>query len=339
MFPIHSGCLTTTLLHQTHLCTSSSLPLSFSRGSGTVSLRSTKHILFQLLLPKLYLAFWACLRPGFVQKTQQPLLHSLTTSPSLTSRQVRKGGGTGLLISNNCKYSTYTPLCNNHSLESHAITVTAPVKLHVVVIFRPPGQLGTFLEELDGLLSSFAEDGSPLVVFGDFNIHLDKPYAANFHSLLASIDLKRLTTTSTHKSGSQLALIYTRNFVADNLLVKPLHTFDHYFITFNLHHATSEPPTPLPVTFRWNDRSLAPSHLSSVVSSSLPSPTHFSALYVNAATDTLCSTWTSCLDNICPLSSGPARAAPSNSWLSDVLCYIGPNSGPHCQGFILPQQD
>ncbi len=38
------------------------------------------------------------------------------------------------------------------------------------------------------------------------------------------------------------------------------------------------------------------------MSSSLPSPTHFSVL-VNAATDTLCSTLTSCLDNIFPLSS------------------------------------
>ncbi len=71
------------------------------------------------------------------------------------------------------------------------------------------------------------------------------------------------------------------------------------------------PPTPLPVTFRRN--------LSSVVSSSLPSPTHLSSLDVNAATDTLCSTLTSCLDNICPLSSRPARTAPSNPWLSDVL--------------------
>ncbi len=60
--------------------------------------------------------------------------------------RVRKS--TGLLISNNWKYSTYSPLCNNHSLESHAITVTAPVKLHVVVIYRPSGHLGTFLEEL-----------------------------------------------------------------------------------------------------------------------------------------------------------------------------------------------
>ncbi len=100
---------------------------------------------------------------------------------------------------------------------------------------------------------------------------------------------------------------------------KTLHTSDHYFIIFNLHLATSEPPTPLPVTFRRNLHSLSSSHLSSVVSSSLPSPTHFSALDVNTATDTLCSTLTSCLDHICPLSSRPARAAPSNSWLSDVL--------------------
>ncbi len=227
------------------------------------------------------------------------------------------GGGTGLLISNNWKYSAFTPLYNIHSLESHAITVTATVKLHVVVIYRPPGQLGTFLKELDGLLSSFPEHGSPLIVFGDFNIHLDKPYAAHFHSLLASFDIKSLTTTSTHTSGSQLDFIYTRNCVADNVLVKPLHTSDHYFITFNLHLATFEPRTPLPVTFRWNLCSLSPLHLTLVVSSSLPSPTHFSGLDVNTATDTLCSTLTSCLDHICPLSSRPARTLP-HSTLSAV---------------------
>ncbi len=90
-------------------------------------------------------------------------------------------------------------------------------------------------------------------------------------------------------------------------------------LSHEMHIPTWVPPTPLPVTFRWNLRSLSPSHLSSVVSSSLPSPTHFSSLDVNAATDTLCSTLTSCIDNICPLSSRPARTAPSNPWLSDVL--------------------
>ncbi len=94
---------------------------------------------------------------------------------------------------------------------------------------------------------------------------------------------------------------------------------DHFFIKFTLHFATRMPPTPLPVTFRQNLLSLSPSHLSSVVSSPLPSPTHFSSLDVNAATDTLCSTLNSCLDDMCPLSSRPARTVPSNPWLSDVL--------------------
>ncbi len=201
-----------------------------------------------------------------------------------------------------------------------AITVIAPIKLQIVVIYRPPGQIiAHFLEELDGLLSSFMEDGTPILVFGDFNIHLEKPYATDFNSLLASFDLKRLTTTSTHKSGNLLDLIYTRDCTADNILVQPLHISDHSFIKFTLHFATQVPPTLLPVTFRRNLHSLSPSHLSFVISSSLPSPTYFSSLDVNAATDTLCSTLTSCLDDICPLSSRPARTAPSNPWLSDVL--------------------
>ncbi len=60
-----------------------------------------------------------------------------------------------------------------------------------------------------------------------------------------------------------------------------------------------------------------PSFLCSIPS--LPSPTHFSSLDVNAATDTLCSTLNSCQDDICPLSSRPTRTSPSNPWLSDVL--------------------
>ncbi len=131
------------------------------------------------------------------------------------------------------------------------------------------------------------EDGTPLLVFGDFNIHLEKPYATDFHSLLASFDLKRITTTSMHKSGNQLDLIYIRNCTAENILVQPRHFSDHFFITFTLHVGTPVPPTPLPVTFRQNLCSLSPSHLSSVVSSSLPSPTHFSSLVVNAAILTL----------------------------------------------------
>ncbi len=137
-----------------------------------------------------------------------PAALSNNFSFSHTPRQVGHDS-TGLLISNKWKYSTHSPLCIYNSFESHVITVIAPIKLQIVVIYSPPGQiLATFLEELDGLLFSFMEDGTPLLVFGDFNIHLDKPYTTDFHSLRASFDLKCLTTTSTRKSGNQLDLIY-----------------------------------------------------------------------------------------------------------------------------------
>ncbi len=205
MFPIHSGCLTTTLLHQTQTATQSCsrAPLLYPSltlwASGTLCLRSTKQILFLLLLPKLHLILsltetW--IRP---EGSATPAALSNNFSFSHTPHQVRKGGGTGLLILKNWKYSTYTPLCNTHSLESHAITVTAPVKLPCCSHLSASWSIG-HLPRRAGFSCPHSPRIAAHLVFGDFNIHLDRPYAVNFHSLLTSFDLKRLTTTSTHKS-------------------------------------------------------------------------------------------------------------------------------------------
>jgi len=68
-------------------------------------------------------------------------LYSITTSLSLTPLASR-GGGTALLISNNWKFSTLPSLCNNNSFEYHALTLTTPIKIHSVVIYRPPRSPG-----------------------------------------------------------------------------------------------------------------------------------------------------------------------------------------------------
>ncbi len=49
------------------------------------------------------------------------------------------------------------------------------VVCNFVVVYRPPGPQGSFLDDLDVLLSTFPGDGTPLVLLGDFSIHLDKP--------------------------------------------------------------------------------------------------------------------------------------------------------------------
>ncbi|XP_051741231.1 uncharacterized protein LOC127507820 isoform X2 [Ctenopharyngodon idella] len=134
------------------------------------------------------------------EDTATPAALSSNFTFSHTPHQIGRGGGTGLLMSNEWKFNPLPALCDYSSFESHAITITYPAKIHAVVLYRPPGQLGNFLEELDVLLSSFPEDGTSLLVLGDFNIHLDKPQAADFRTLLASFDLKRVSTTATHKS-------------------------------------------------------------------------------------------------------------------------------------------
>ena len=77
-------------------------------------------------------------------------------------------------------------------------------------------------------------------------------------------------------------------------------------------------PLP-PLRFRCNLRNHSPTHLSSLVSSALPPLTTFSSLGVNDATESLCSTLSSCLDSLCPLSTRPAQSTQSHSWLSDTL--------------------
>ncbi len=125
-----------------------------------------------------------------------------------------------------------------------------------------------------------------------------------------------MLTTSTHKSGNQLDLIYTRHCSPDHVLITPLHTSDHFLLTLNLNMTLHTPPN---VTFRRNLRSLSPSQLSTMVSSSLPRLKQLSYIDANSATDTFCSTLMSCFYTFCPLSSRPARTTPSAPWLSVVL--------------------
>ncbi len=149
-----------------------------------------------------------------------------------------------MIISNNWKFTPLSSPSINSSFESHSVTITYPLKIHFAVVYRPPGPLVNFVKEFDLLLSNFPGDGIPLVILGDFNIHLDKPQAADFHTLLAAFDLKRVLTTATHKSGNQLDLIYTLHCSPDHVLVTPLHTSDHFLLTLILNMIPDTSHTP-----------------------------------------------------------------------------------------------
>ena len=67
--------------------------------------------------------------------------------------------------------------------------ITDPFKLYLVVIYRPPGQLGSFVDELDRLsrlLSALPMDNCSLLILGDMNIPMDNSHSVDFLSLIHS---------------------------------------------------------------------------------------------------------------------------------------------------------
>ncbi|KAG5833317.1 hypothetical protein ANANG_G00274660, partial [Anguilla anguilla] len=183
------------------------------------------------------------------------------------------------------------------------------------------GPLGSFLDELDTLLSSFPEDGTPLILLGDFNIHLDASHSAAFLPLLHSFDHSLMHSPPTHKAGNLLDLVILRNCSSSDPTVTPLHQSDHHLISFSLPLAPlpPSPPSTPAVTVRRNLRSLYPSSLASSVTASLPTLESFSNLPTDSASSALSSSLSSALDCLCPLVSRPARSSPPSPWMSDPL--------------------
>ncbi|KAJ8399450.1 hypothetical protein AAFF_G00411620 [Aldrovandia affinis] len=70
---------------------------------------------------------------------------------------------------------------------------------------------------MDALLSAFPEDGTPVLLLGDFNLPLETSQASAFLPLLQSFDFTLAESPSTHKAGNQLDLIFTRNCTLPNI--------------------------------------------------------------------------------------------------------------------------
>uniref|UniRef100_A0A3B1K377 Reverse transcriptase domain-containing protein n=1 Tax=Astyanax mexicanus TaxID=7994 RepID=A0A3B1K377_ASTMX len=85
----------------------------------------------------------------------------------------------------------------------------------------------------------------------------------------------------------------------------------------NVHISNKPTATPTIVSFRRNLRDLSADQYSSLVTDNMPPPGSFSSLNVNDATDTLCSTLSSCLDNLCPLTSRAISSSKPQPWLKN----------------------
>ena len=116
--------------------------------------------------------------------------------------------------------------------------------IRIVIIYRPPPSpenkltVSMFLSELSCLFERLTIATGELVVFGDFNFHVetDKPDVLKFLSLLDSFCLKQHVSQPTHVHGHILDLIITRNSenIVRNVVVHDPGLSDHKAISFKL---------------------------------------------------------------------------------------------------------
>ena len=134
-------------------------------------------------------------------------------------RPERNGGGTGILARDSLVVKqARAGICDTFEYPEWII-VSGSARLRLVVIYRPPYSsshlrtVGMFVTEFAKFLQSVVMTTEPLLLAGDFNIHVNimtDNYAAQFLDLLSSMGLHQHIDFPTHTSGNTLDLLISR---------------------------------------------------------------------------------------------------------------------------------
>ena len=160
----------------------------------------------------------------------------------------RAGGGTALLCRDNIRFSKEAAGEMSSFEFSEWIVTTADFRLRLAIIYRPPYSAahpvttGVFFTEFADYLESIILSSEPLLITGDFNIHVDIADdcdSMKLIELLVSLALRQHVDTPTHLHGHTLDLIITRN--SDSFISSPP-TSDYYFSAVFCSLKSAKPP-------------------------------------------------------------------------------------------------
>ena len=155
------------------------------------------------------------------------------------------GGGTGILCRSTLTVSTVSH-GDKISFE-YSVWDISFKNTHITfaVIYRVPYSqshpvpLSDFFEEFEELLCEFHNISAPIILCGDFNLHINKPDDPDGQRFISTMDSYGYTqhvNFPTHMNGNTLDLIFTRD--SDNISVLNIseHDFisDHCFVHCNI---------------------------------------------------------------------------------------------------------
>ncbi|XP_068707911.1 uncharacterized protein [Montipora foliosa] len=147
-------------------------------------------------------------------------------TPHHCPRSDRREGGTALIFKESINVEKVS-VAGKGSFETSEwlVNPAATTRLRVVIVYRPPHSVkhavstSTFITEFSDYLESLVMSSEPLLILGDFNIHMDLPDdtdCRNMSDLLVSMGLKQHVLQPTHERGHTLDSIITR--ISDNII-------------------------------------------------------------------------------------------------------------------------
>ena len=157
----------------------------------------------------------------------------------------RKGGGTTVFISIAMSIEKLTSGEKDSFEFSEWLVTKDNFALRLCIIYRPPYSehhpvpVSVFLEEFSKYLEHLVTCKEPLLITGEFDIHVETSKdtcSAKFLDILESVGLKQHVNVPTHESGYTLDLIITRN--CEDVVVDTPHAThfisDHAFVQCHL---------------------------------------------------------------------------------------------------------
>ena len=165
--------------------------------------------------------------------------------PRPSSGSVKRGniahGGVAIIYRDNMHVRRITFDVIPTTFEIVAATVSTANVNHVFVLIYRPGSAAVderFYSEFTAVLEALAVYRSPVVITGDFNIHVDDrecPHTKKFLTLLESFGLRQSVMGPTHTAGHTLDLVITRSDLASpSVTVDPPQLSDHSLLRFQL---------------------------------------------------------------------------------------------------------
>ncbi|XP_069479064.1 uncharacterized protein [Ambystoma mexicanum] len=136
--------------------------------------------------------------------------------------------------------STKTPIANSQTLNLH-------------LIYRPPGPIKTFIEDLSTILSENLKGTTQAILLGDLNIgfnDINDPQAIAASNILTELGYTQRVLEPTHIKGRTLDWIADHNCKISTPTISPQIWTDHHLISFSLDTTTPKlqqpcaPPAP-----------------------------------------------------------------------------------------------